>query len=84
MQQHHQNHDVGVVVFSAGSVCCAVCAPSGLRSDLVENEVSLREPRGSVLRWRAFQGTVHGVANPRTCPHHPGRQHWLMVRDVRR
>jgi hypothetical protein len=77
-------HVAGVHIFAAGPSCCAACAPSDLSRNAVEAQVARTEPRGSVLVWRAFGGALGGDHVPRPCPHHVGRQHWLLVREIKR
>ena len=74
----------GVQIFAAGPNCCTVCAPTSVRKSDVELEVSRGEPRGSILVWRAFAGPISGHLHPRPCPYDAARQHWLLVRDLRR
>lgn len=81
---HHHAEDGGIIVFAEGPVCCAVCVPRELRPESVENAISQNEPRGSVFRWRTWPGSLEGVPNPSVCAHHPGRHHWLLVRDLKR
>ena len=68
----------GVRIFAAGDNCCAVCAPASLRETEIERAAARGEPRGSILTWRAR--TPH----PRPCPYDGGRQHWLLVRQLKR
>jgi hypothetical protein len=67
----------GVQIFVAGPNCCTVCAPTSVRKSDVELAVSRGEPRGSIL---VFSGHLR----PRPCPYDAARQHWLLVRDLRR
>jgi len=78
------NHAGGVVVFAQGDTCCATCAPASLSEVVVEAEVRRFEPRGSILFWRAIPGPIANGPNPRPCPHHDGRVHWLLARELRR
>ena len=41
-------------------------------------------PCGSALVWRAPPGPIASGPNPRPCPYHAGRLHWLLVRELRR
>ena len=77
-------HGEGVQIFAAGPSRCTVCAPTSARKTDVEIEASRGEPRGSILVWRAFAGQMDGGLHPRPCPYDPARQHWLLVRDLRR
>ena len=80
----HTTNQREIIVFASGPICCAVCAPRVADRSIVESEVSRREPRGCVLKWNAFTGPVSGEPNPRPCPHNLERQHWLLVRDIKR
>jgi hypothetical protein len=80
----NDKHGIGVHIFAAGPSCCAACAPSELSRSVVETEVARKEPRGSVLVWRAFAEPIGGDRLPKPCPHHAGRQHWLLVREIKR
>jgi hypothetical protein len=73
----------GVQIFAAGPNCCAACAPTNVQKRAVELEASRGEPRGSVLVWRAA-GPISGHLHPRPCPYDAARQHWLLVRDLKR
>ena len=77
-------HGDGVQIFAAGPSRCTACAPTSACKTDVEIEASRGEPRGSILVWRAFAGKMDGGLHPRPCPFDPGRQHWLLVRDLRR
>jgi hypothetical protein len=77
-------HGDGVQIFAAGPTYCTACAPTSARKNDVELEVSRGEPRGSILVWRAFAGPISGHLHPRPCPYDAARQHWLLVRDLRR
>jgi hypothetical protein len=81
---HTADHAEGVVVFARGDTCCAACAPPDLRKVAVETEVCRLEPCGSNLSWRAMPGPIANGPNPRPCPHHAGRVHWLLARELRR
>jgi len=74
----------GVQIFAAGPNCYTVCAPIRVRKSDVELAVSRAEPRGSILVWRVFAGPISGHLHPRSCPYDAARQHWLLVRDLRR
>jgi hypothetical protein len=78
------HHAGGVVVFARGDTCCAACAPIDFRKVAVETEVRRLEPRGSILSWRVVPGPIANGSNPRPCPHHAGRVHWLLARELRR
>jgi hypothetical protein len=82
--EHTTEPTDGVVIFARGDTCCAACAPEAARKVVVEAEVSRQEPRGSVLSWRAGPGRIADGPNPRPCPHHSGRVHWLLIRELRR
>jgi hypothetical protein len=77
-------HAGGVVIFERGDTCCAACAPTYLRKVVVETEVCRLEPRGSVLSWRVLRWPIANGSNPRPCPHHADRVHWLLARELRR
>jgi hypothetical protein len=68
----------GVQIFAAGDNCCAACAPAILREKEVERAAARGEPRGSILTWRARTN----ISRP--CPYDGGRQHWLLVRQLKR
>ena len=74
----------GVQIFAAGPNCCTACAPTGVHKSHVELQASRGEPRGSILVWRAFAGPIGAHLHPRPCPYDAGRQHWLLVRDLKR
>jgi hypothetical protein len=78
------NHGIGVHIFAAAPSCCAACAPAELSWSAVEAQVARTEPRGSILVWRAFAGAFGADRVPRPCPRHAGRQHWLLVREIKR
>ena len=74
-----------IMIFAAGPTCCAVCAPKTIDRSSVETEVGRKEPRGSVLKWKAYTGIFSDrEPNPRACPHSFDRHHWFLVRDLRR
>jgi hypothetical protein len=77
-------HGHGVQIFAAGDNCCAVCAPASLCEKEIEIAAARGEPRGSILTWRASTSHWPDVPQPRPCPHDGGRQHWLLVRQLRR
>ncbi len=77
-------HGDGVQIFVAGPNCCTVCAPTSVRKSDVELKVSRGEPRGSILAWRVYAGPIDGNPHPRRCPHDARRQHWLLVRHLKR
>ena len=74
----NDNGGRGVQIFAAGDNCCAVCAPASLREKEIEMAAARGEPRGSILTWRSR------TAQPRPCPYDGGRQHWLLVRQLKR
>ena len=77
-------HAGGVIVFARGDTCCAACAPADVREVAVETEVCRLESRGSILSWRVIRGPIVNAPNPRPCPHHAGRVHWFLARQLRR
>ena len=77
-------HAEGVQIFAGGPNCCAVCAPITISKTVVEAEAGRGEPRGSILAWRAYAGPIDGNPHPRRCPHDARRQHWLLVRHLKR
>jgi hypothetical protein len=78
------DHSEGVVIFAQGDTYCAACAPREARRTFVETEVARLEPYGSALVWRAIPGPIANGPNPRACPYHERRLHWLLVRELRR
>ena len=77
-------HANGVQIFATGPSCCAACAPSTMSRTDVEVAASRGEPLGSILLWRAYPGLIDDNPHPRPCPHDPRRQHWLLVRHIKR
>jgi hypothetical protein len=73
-----------VEVFAEGDTCCAVCALSTIEPVEIEREITRQEPSGSILAWRVFPGRIGDRRNPMPCPHHAGRRHWLLVRELKR
>ena len=58
-------------------------APLSLKAN--ELEIVRRIPGGSNTGWTVSVGPFpDGLPNPRTCPSDPHRQHWLLVRGVKR
>ena len=78
------DHSEDVVIFAQGDTCCAAYAPRETRKTFVETEVARLEACGSALVWRVPPGPIASGPNPRPCPYHAGRLHWLLVRELRR
>ena len=74
-----------IAVYAQGPTCCAVCAPRRAGQSAIELEIVRRIPGGSNTGWTVSVGPFpDGLPNPRTCPSDPHRQHWLLVRGVKR
>jgi hypothetical protein len=74
-----------IAVYAQGPTCCAVCAPRRASQSAIELEIVRRIPGGSNTGWTVSVGPFpDGLPNPRTCPSDPHRQHWLLVRGVKR
>ena len=74
----------GVQIFAAGDNCYAVCAPARLCKKDIEIAAARGEPRGSILAWRASTVYRDDNSHPRPCPYDSDRQHWLLVRQLKR
>jgi hypothetical protein len=73
-----------VEIFAEGDTCCAVCAVSTIGPVEIERQITRKEPWGSILAWKVFPGRIGNRGNPAPCPHHAGRRHWLLVRELKR
>src|SRR5204862_8035664 len=72
-------------VYAQGPTRGAVCAPRRASQSAIELEIVRRIPGGSNTGWTLSVGPFpDGLPNPRTCPSDPHRQHWLLVRGVKR